>query len=404
VIRWVVGAAAAACAFSLCFVVGLLVTFPATEITDRLRAEVERASKGELRMELGDVDPWWLGVGATDVQLYSVSKVRTDPPPEPELVFFSERVRVRAALLSLLLRQPRALGTVAVGQGELDFDVAVALVEKGPPEPVAVHVAAQDFPVVELLGLAGLAGVEGEGTIDLTLDLDAPEGMRTATGSMHFSGVNLSVSKLALEDMGVPDLGAVEVTRVDIAADVAEGRARITSGVIESPMANAEIGGEITLRDDLHRSMLRLDVTVDFGDTLEKLAAAFAKDALGTDQKYHWTCSGTLNRLPPTCRAVRSKTSGATSSSRANGAGLYGQDGPPSTGRVDDDVSRKLRDEAIERVRNRRRDAAANGPTSSSGGSALPPGDPLPEDDFDLVEPDDAFGDDDWDFGEAEEE
>lgn len=411
--RWVVGGAAALSAFLLSFVVGLWLTFPADEITERLRSEVERASNGDLRMEIGEVGPWWLGVTASEVQLYAVSKVRTDPPPEPELVFFSERVRVRAALLSLVLRQPRALGTVQVGQGELDFDVAVALVEKGPPEPVAVHISAEDFPVVELLGLGGLAGVEGDGTIDLAVDLDALEGMRTATGSLHLSGANLAVSKLDLADLGVGDLGAVEVSRVDIAADVADGRAKITSGVIESAMANAEVSGEITLRDDLHRSLLRIDVSVDFGEQLEKLAAAFAKDALGTDQRYHWTCSGTLNRLPPTCRAVRSKTasSGLSTSSRtsAGTAGVYGQEGPPSRSSADEEEKRRQRDEAIERVRGRRRDGVPSTSTSSlpspsSSSAANAARDPLPEDDVDLVEPDDADLDEDWDFGEPEEE
>ncbi len=397
-IRWLLGGVGSVLFGGACFVIGLWVTFPADEVMARLSHEVDVNSNGELRLEIGGVAPWWLGVSAHDIQLYSVPRVQTEPPTEGELVFFSERVRLRAALVSLLLRQPRAIGTVQVGSGELDFDVAVQLVEKGPPEPTAVHIAAEGFPIIELMGLMGVS-VEGEGTIDVALDLEAPKGMKNATGALRISGADISVSKMDLSKMGIPDLGAIEVTRVDISAEVADGRAKLSSGIVESPLANADVSGEITLRDDLHRSLIRLDVGVDFGDTLEKLASAFAKDALGTDNKYHWTCTGTLNRLPPTCRPVRSRTATASSARGNSTAGVFGQEGPTGRG-ADEEERRRLRDETIERVRGGRKGGAV--PTSATGtANGATRAEPLPEDDLELAPPDDLEADD-WDFGEPE--
>ncbi len=372
-------------------------TFPSTAVADRIRYEVNKASNGATQIQIGEVSPWWLGLRGRDVSVYGRSSSRSGGD---ELRFAAETVWARVGLWSLATAQPRAIGTVRLGGGDVDFDVATMRDERGSLLPAEVHLNAPSFPVLDLLALGGVQ-VEGQGAIDIAVDIDARAGAKAAEGTIRIVGSDILLTKLDLSNQGIPDLGMeIPISRFEISADITDGKAKVQTGTLDAAdLGTAEITGDLTLRDDLARSLLRLDVVVTLGEKLENFAV-FLKDAQGTDGKYHYTCTGTLQRVP-SCRAQRASR---TSSRIPTTGGAVGSTAVASQG---EDERVRSREEALERVRRRREEreaAAANGTgaTSTATTSGRTGENADVADGFEPEE-DPMEEDEEWDFGPVEE-
>jgi hypothetical protein len=130
------------------------------------------------------------------------------------------------------------------------------------------------------------------------------------------------------------------------------------------------------LRDDLLRSHLRINATIELGADLSKFAA-FAGDARWADGKLHFVCSGYLQS--PSCRADRE--------GRQNSRSLTRSPGVPSTipepldpsgmpiDQLDDNGARRTprTDDVRDRLRKRREEREA-----ARGAAAIPATDEQP--------------------------
>lgn len=286
--------------FLLVFLVALRVTFPTDSLVERARYEVQAQSGGQLALEVASVGPWWAGVRATGVDLYRVG--------ETEPVFHADVARARVAPTSLF-GSPRIHGRLRFGEGSIDLRTRLDRTERGYL-PGELEVEAEGFPISALPPIqggrfVGTIAVEGTGGLDLDVDLSAPEGMSKAEGRASLYGRDLVVEELTGTGAILQSFEVLPLTidELDLALDVTQGKARVVRGRIGSSLANLQVSGDVTLQDDLARSRFRLQAVLDLGEGAERFAG-FLSDAKWSDDRYHYTISGTW---PPSIRAERER-------------------------------------------------------------------------------------------------
>lgn len=356
-------AGAAVLWFLVVFLVTFRWTFPSDAVADRLQFEILEATDGAWMLDVRDVEPWWAGASARDVRLFQADPRR--PEEDPTLAFAAESARIRVSVPSLMRQAPTVSGAVVVGSGTVDFVVGSRMNERGTELGLGeIDLTAKAFPLAELAALAG-ASMDGRGTLDIDVKLDAPESMSAAVGSATISGRSLMISNLNLSDMGVPDLGLeIPIDDLDLHVEIADGKAQIVRGLLRSDLATVELDGEITLRDDLQRSTLNVGIQVgSLGPAVQMFKGFLGQE--WADGKFHYRCTGTLQRN--NCRAERER--GARGAA-ANNTGPRGrnlpnarpnQDMPAARGArpvVDAEERERRKEELRERLRNRRGEGA----------------------------------------------
>lgn len=352
--------------FALVFFVTWRMTFPSEAVGNRIKVEVHKATNGAFELSMADLAPWWVGAKANSVVLYEVGRAEKTPD------FAFEAARVRAGLLSLIRNEPRVMGAVQIGSSDLDYDVTVAMNKRGTGfVPRTVALTAERFPLQDIAGLAG-ATIEASGGLDLDVDLSAEDGMREAKGAIKISGRDLLISKLDPELTGGMDLGMeIPIDEVDIRFDVDQGKAELRDGKIKSSLVDAKLEGDITLREDMGRSTLNIEIALELGDELA-MFKGFIKRAEWSDGSFHYKCSGTFDR--PSCRENPER---GASAARGRGRSRGEDDEARPRTRTEsqprsslsDEERDKRRQEALERLREarERRGEGGDEATDASG-------------------------------------
>lgn len=350
---------------AIVFVLSLWITFPGTAVAERLEWEVADSSGGAYALDLGDVGPWWVGLATDSAKLYT----RPSPgDPANQLMMFATDARLAVGLTSLVWRQPRASGSVTIGEaGHLDYVVGTAMDADGKRLMVnEVFLQGDGFPVDDLLTVVPGADFTGTGAVDLIVDLDAPEGLSKANGTVRFGGKDvLLVNPVIME---FPLGRDVTLRELDLELEARDGKARITRGRLGSDVADIAITGDIVLADDIGRSRVdvRLELTLDPSmKMMEGMLASAAKDG-----KFVYRCVGLLNRIQYGCSpdgdkkvAGRTARTRPTSDRKTAPATLDGGEEIRRSAGLNEEERDKRRAELQERLRKRReqREADAGG-------------------------------------------
>ncbi len=392
--------------FGLVFSLTFWLTFPSDTLAERLKYEVYDGSGGDYQLQLDSLSPWWVGVSGEMVQLYSNTTPRGGGDPVSELVFAAEAARLRVSPLSLLRRTPSVAGGMTIGGGDVDFTVATQMDKKDRLGVSDLTIEAQDFPIIDLASLAGTA-MEGTGTIDIEVEISAPDGMRQAEGKIEIHGGDILITKLDPAAMGGMDLGMeIPLDDIDIVLDITQGKAEFTRGKIRSQMANIDLDGALTLRDDLTRSTMNIGLVVELGEELA-MFKSFLNDAKGADEKFHYKCAGTLSRMPRCSGQRVGRRDGGTRRSTPAASGNSRRQSGGARAETSAEDREKRREEIRERLRQRREGSSGSSerPTKSERRDDEGDDDDYEGDDDDIEGDDDDFEGDDDDYeGEADEE
>lgn len=345
--------------FVVLFLITFVLSFPSDAIVERVRWEVSERSRDEYAITIDSLSPWWVGASAGGVKLYQAPRRGA----EKELAFMASDLRASVSPLSLLSRAPRVRGSVTPIDGTLAFDVSTGRIGKREELGVTgVNLQATSFPIGEMMLLGGLDG-SGIGGLDIDVDLQGPEGMRTGSGQIVVSGANLALVDLAIP--GVGPLGMeLPLDEVSLNLKVDEGEAEVVRGDIRSPLLTAAISGTVRLRDDLARSNLDIEILIsNLGNELSMFEPFLTQGDLGGG-KYQISCPGTLG--DPRCALGKGRASSSRGSSRSvrpttprsrptmpvrSSTGSSGSTDADRPDRLDPEELKRRREERLERLR-----------------------------------------------------
>lgn len=359
------------------FMITLWVTFPGSAVARRVEYQVGQQSRGNYALSLGDVGPWWLGLSTASVKLYG----RPGPGEDAnQLVMYATDARMSAGLVSLITRQPRVQGSFVLGEeGRLDYIVGTALDEKGTQLRVTeLDLGSDAFPLAELVLLIPGAQMDGKGTLQIDVELDAPDGLSKANGKIVIQGRELTLVNPVIAEF--PIGRDVVFSQLELELEVSDGRGKIVRGRMASDVATIDLTGDVILADEPGRSRLdaRAELTLDPSmKMMESMLSSAARDG-----KFMYRCSGPLNRLSSICSADGDRKTASRINPRARGrstdvtAAEKGIDAKieerepvkDPNGSLTEEDRQKRREELQERLRQRREQREAE----RTGGAKRP--------------------------------
>lgn len=283
-------------------------SFPSKAVADRMAYEVATRSGGAWELSVGSVAPWWYGLSASQVVVSSVDKVSKDAVPTP--VFFADAAGVRVSPWSLLKLSPAPLlmGYIGMDSASLEFALRGAM-RDGALSLRSVKLDASNIPVPDLLGLLGMGGGDGgttaSGGVDVSVDLQLPNGLGKADGEITLKGNELVIEKVSSTLIGWNQMEInTPIEDLNLHLAVEGGEATLTDGVLSSPLVSAKLSGTIALEDNPARSKLDVGAVVELGDWEGTPLSSFRTPLEGAlrsarfpDGSYHYKIEGLLGHL-----------------------------------------------------------------------------------------------------------
>lgn len=292
---------------SVAFAGAFWASFPSKAVTDRLAYEVSSRSDGAWELQVGSVAPWWYGLSASQVVVSSVDRISNDATPKP--VFFADTAGIRVSPWSLLRLSPAPLlmGYIGMDSATLDFALRGAT-RDGAFAVRSVKLDASNLSVVDLLGLLGMGGDGGTtatGGVDLSVDLQMPNGLGKSDGEISITGNQIQIEKVTSTLIGWNQMEVnTPIDELNLHLAVEGGEATITDGVLSSPLVEAKLTGEVSLDDNVARSKVAMGAVVKLGEwestpleNFRNIVEGAMRSARFADGSFHYKVAGQLGHL-----------------------------------------------------------------------------------------------------------
>jgi type II secretion system protein N len=273
-------------AFTLAvFLVALLYTLPHDLIA---RRALERATAG-VPLAIA-----FRGVDFAFPNGYRFDGLAVTANDFPDAHLDLDSMTVRASLPAVLTGRPAADFSGELFGGELRGSAA----ESGPGAAIELHVEDLDLSRATTALLPTLvvppARIAGRADIDLELTGDGRT-TRSSAGEIRFAIRNLSLSRLAIQGIILPDLTFTASTgSARLAATRLEGVALHGEG----PELELDLSGDVLLREPLEQSVLNLELRIETAANAQpavRMATGFLP-ARPAGQPRRWAVRGTLAR------------------------------------------------------------------------------------------------------------
>lgn len=302
--------------YLFCLVVFGYFTFPYDMLRDRLIAEFDKqqsASGGGQRLEIDDIEPYWLtGLRATGIR-WTMTSPPTSPDEKPKKTEIElEEARARVQILPLLL------GRMSLSFYGKAFDGTIegGFSSKGLERRLEIELAGVDLQ--RLTPILPSSGLPMGGTLDGKIDFVLPEEkLQKANGFLDLTIRDLYVGDGKAKIQGALALPRMNIGDLVLSAEATEGVLKL--GKVAAGGRDIELGmdGKLTFRDPLAESIYdmqlrfkladayrtRNEVTKSlFGSPDSKVPALFemdpkVKQSKRADGFYSWQVSG-LFRAP----------------------------------------------------------------------------------------------------------
>jgi type II secretion system protein N len=287
------------------FVVALHVHFPGDAALERAQWEVQNGSDGAWAIDADSADLWMLsGVDIEDLVVYKVDtttrrRAGEDEPADAVPFLRAENARARLSLLPLLMGEREVAFDADVYGGNVSGTVA----EGTTSRRVQVEGEDLDLSRIPLEGEDWNIEATGKARVDADLTLDA-EDVKASEGTLK-----LVIDEFAIASAKAMGLDLTPATFTEAVLEIAldGGKANIETGSFVSDIISVEMDGHITLsKRPWDRWRMKVGMKLALGEELDAMAKFLPtlKNARGDDERYHFTCSGTLSR--PRCREDRS--------------------------------------------------------------------------------------------------
>lgn len=308
------------------FVVVWRLTFPGAALARYAQYKFQEASGGAMLLDVDRIVPSVLppGLYGSDVHLVSKDKPRRGKEGEAKELIGLDAVAVHLnpfTVLSWLGGGGLSVGgTATLRGGDLDFWVQLVRGEKGT-RIGSLSLTAGGFPV-SAIPIASGTRLEGAGGFDIDIELDAADGLSKANGKIELHAKDLTLEKIiGTETIEIASVvgSPIAIESFDVVFAVENGKAKVTTGEVHSDVAEIMVDGDVTLRDDLLGSILRLKVVIGLADKMKSnplVKAALDAGHWEADDKYHYQISGAL-RSPKPPRPDRERRARAARNPRA---------------------------------------------------------------------------------------
>jgi type II secretion system protein N len=347
--------------FLLVFMVTWWMTFPSDAFLGRAQWAVNEASGGTVALKASSISPWWTGVKANDVKVFSVDMSGDGAATQ---MVSADAVRLRVGLFGLMRDDIGFSGKVDLGDGRINYAGRVSGVFANEVKLGDLDVDLDAFPVRQLFGLMGASAgdmVDGSGEIDASLNLDMTDGPGEADGKLTLKGDGLSLMLKVPDPLAggdeVFDFGPIQISDLDIKLDIDEGVIEVDKGRLVSDQISVEMGGDMKLEDEWGRSRMRFKFTLsDLGDQIEPFSS-FMNRAKWADDKYHYSANCRMSRVSTRCfRPERQRKSRASSSSASENPPEFGM--PGDDDQLEQDRERRRKERAERRKSRAKRPGA----------------------------------------------
>lgn len=289
------------------FVAALHLHFPGDAALERAQWEVQKGSDGAWAIDAEATDLWMLsGIDITELVVYRIESTSTPgrdgdaDAPVPAVPFLrAERARARLALLPLLAGEREVAFDAEAFGGSLTGTVAEG------PAARRIQLVGEDLDLsrVPLEGEDWNIEATGSARVDADLTLDA-EDVKASEGSFRLAIDAFAIA--SAKAMGL-DLTPASFTEAVLEVVLENGKAAIETGSFVSDIISVQFDGNITMsKRSWDRWRMRVGVKLQLGEELDTMAKFLPtlKNARGDDDRYHFTCSGSLGR--PRCREDKS--------------------------------------------------------------------------------------------------
>jgi type II secretion system protein N len=302
--RWLFASAASSLLSMVVFSVGMIFFFPSEWVKDQISHQVQSQSRKKTLIHIEDASiSGLMGIALDGVSLFESKPGRRKPGQKER----PARVNTLLGSVDSITLQPQLFswltGTLATG---LSVSLAGGDIDASFGMSDGQYVFGTDVDDFNLqahpIAMDG-GSVELSGALDLVTNLVIDRNdIKASTGNLELTVENL---RMLNGIIGGFDLGQMSFTEAILQMEVNDGKAEITKGSFVGDLVEATIEGHITLRKDLGRSRLALNILVRFDDTLDKLAKIALKSSRDDDGVYHFKGQGTV--MNPRFKADRIK-------------------------------------------------------------------------------------------------
>ncbi|WP_437734158.1 type II secretion system protein GspN [Sorangium sp. So ce1335] len=265
------------------FCLGLFgyLTFPYDRLKDRLIAEFDRAQQKRgsgpaQRLEIDELDAYWFtGVEMKGVRLimppnepssrtaaaaFASGDAAKEGGPKPSVIEIDE-AHARVKILPLLIGRMRVSFWASVFGGEVE---GVAPMGKSGGD---MHVEVSGVELAKVGPLGDVLGLPIAGTLDATLELDAPEGkFNKANGALEVTAKEVSVGDGKTKIQGLIALPEAKLGELVLSAEAKDGVLRITKMTANGSDLELDGDGKVNMREPWNNSTADLYVRFKFTD------------------------------------------------------------------------------------------------------------------------------------------
>ncbi len=239
--------------FVVSFFIFLYWMFPYDTLKERLISGVERQLGANIEVSAGELEPYWL----TGVEVEKLEFNIRDEKGNAQTALALDKVRMRAAMFSLLIGNPRISYLVRAGKGEIEGRA------RQTADGVEFDAEFDDFDIASIGILSSAYGLNISGKIDGYVEMEFDR-RRPARSSGKLS-VDLKDFKLAASEaklgpleMPLPPLVLTASKGSSIKIEVGKGAVVVDKFVLKDGDLGIDISGKVFLSNTLPNSRFNL--------------------------------------------------------------------------------------------------------------------------------------------------
>jgi len=248
-----------------CFIIFLYWMFPYESLKERLVSGIERQLGGQIEVSAGEFEPYWI----TGFEIKKLAFNTRDDNGKAMNAITLDKLRVRVALLSLIIGSPRVSYYMRAGKGEIEGAA------RQTAEGIEFDADFDDFDISAIGILSSRYGLKLSGILDgyVEMKIDRRRVARSS-GTVELDLKNLKLgesnAQLGPMEMPVPPLIITKAKGSSIKMTVYKGAVLVDKLVFAGGDLGLDVNGKIFLSNTFPNSRFNLKGSFTASPALDK--------------------------------------------------------------------------------------------------------------------------------------